>query len=231
MSNNLPPIKKKRRRKLRPFESQARIAPILIGLLIALVGVAAAIAVVMAVTSQREEPEPPVDIGTVNAGQREGPAERAGSKPQSSRSKDLQYGDPAPSMTRYSAGAPGYWSAKLPSGSGWSDPVEVPSDTGQLFETQVNGPGDAVAVVHYTPDETPMAASATSTEPAGLAQFPEATVATVPGGTSVCPSGATCTDYLIPLSPSGGYAILVGWPGNDALAAEIAQQAASSFRP
>ena len=217
MSRDLPPLKKPPRRKLKPLDPGANAGSSALGVGIAIVGVAVAVGLVLLVLSNREEPEPsiPLDPSGASVEAERSPARPAVAQPPPST---------LPPLIRYPSF---YWSARVPSDGGWSLPQSTAQ--GALDRTEIRGPNGALAIIDFTPYQSPSPSNVISTAPANLPNNPGASVVRIQGG-DLCPVGTTCTDYLLPIG-DGGYAVLVGWPGKEQEAAQLARLMARSLIP
>ena len=144
---------------------------------------------------------------------RNGKTDRDGNRP----------GVELPQLAAYQA--PSGYSARLPAGPDWSEPLESEPTPGQLFRVQVDGPGGAALIVDHTPAEVPeFRGSADSTRTVSHPAFGVATEYLFSGGDiPVCTPGP-CVDYLIDDGSGGGWGVLAGggdFPLTRAVAREV----------
>jgi hypothetical protein len=134
-----------------------------------------------------------------------------------------RYVDYSPAQQRF-----GY-RVELPTGNGWSNPVETRPYSSALLRTTVRGPDGMFVLVDRTPDDPPEFSgefdssrdvahpsfgSATEYEFSESESFPEC-------------DGSTCVDYLIEDGQGGGWGVLAGGPDLP-LAKEVAATVAQS---
>lgn len=136
-----------------------------------------------------------------------------------------------PSYQPYSPSDPDYfYVAEVPTGGGWSAPVESYPTGGELLRTSMRGPDGTLLIIDYTPNETPQLggsydAASTSTQtnfgPATEYIFSESE------GLPDC-NGRPCADFLIDDGAGGGWGVLGGGPSL-AVAEGIASHVAQSI--
>lgn len=221
MNAELPPLKKPERSKLKPLKGGGSVGPVLAGLAIAIVGLAAAAAVLFLLLSKPEPEVPSIPFDPDDRGSAKN-ANRSSPKVQQSPA-----GLAAPELPRLIRYRSIYWTAKLPTGNEWSRPEAT--DLGGLDRTELRGPDSSIVIIDYTPSERPSPANVVSRQPAYIGANADAEQVRIQGG-DICPQETTCTDYLLPTG-AGGYAVLVGWPGREATAAKLARAIASSLVP
>ena len=227
MGQDLPPLRKPEGKKLKPLSGSSSVGPIFLGLGIALVGLVVAAGLIMFPLSKQEPEEPSIPIPS-DATEGSEKVKSEGPPPGTSlanRSQDSAADIPALDTYFSEHG----WSARMPDSAQWSAPEDEPSESGLLYRSRVYGPDGAIVVVDFTPSERPNPSNVVGTEPATLPNSPDAQVVSIQGG-DLCPAGITCVDYLIPQG-NGGYAVLVGWPGNDEGAAQLANEIVASIMP
>jgi hypothetical protein len=154
------------------------------------------------------------DLSEIERGSSDGESSAEPSSGSTSADAVLSYG-------RY-ASANGGWQADVPVGGGWSDGVETQINSG-LHRTTFTGPSGAVLLVDSTPSERPAYRGSAARTPVSHPIYGDAERLVFRGNTSVTPcETTTCVDFLIPAG-GGGYAVLVGGPGNFAELETIAE--------
>ena len=144
---------------------------------------------------------------------------------------------PAASATQtyraYSPSDPSYgYTAHLPYGPGWSEPVESYPTGGALLRTTVRGPGGILLLIDHTPGEVPdlgggYDSSRVVPQPAyGVAtEYTFSTSELI----SEC-SSRPCVDYLIEDGSGGGWGVLGGGGSDFDLAKDTAAKVMRSIR-
>ena len=104
------------------------------------------------------------------------------------------------------------YTAKLPSGAGWSTPHESEPTPGRRYRTTIQGPGGMFALIDYTPKEaatfhSPYESKTTVAHPA----FGEAVRYVSSEVAEPLCQGSTCVDYIVnDEQRDAGYAVLAG---------------------
>jgi hypothetical protein len=127
----------------------------------------------------------------------------------------------------------GGWSADVPSGNGWSDPVESEPTPGQLFRTEISGPAGAVLIIDATPFQTPTFNAATESRQTVSHPVFDSAEEIIFQGSENIPSCASneCVDFLLSNGSGGGYAVLAGGSGDFESIRALAQKVMLSLRP
>jgi serine/threonine protein kinase len=136
--------------------------------------------------------EPPVDAATVATAPAESPA------------TPVSYRSYTPSTAGYTA--------SIPTGSGWSEPLESEPTPGRLFRTTIDGPDGTIVLIDYTPAEPAMFGyDEQSATPVEHPLFDSATEYVFTGGIVEECGASRCVDYILNSSDTAaGYAVLVG---------------------
>lgn len=126
----------------------------------------------------------------------------------------------------------GGWAADIPSGNGWSEPVESEPTPGQLYRTEITGPAGAVLIIDATPFEAPtFNAETQSRQAVSHPAFDSAVEIIFQGSENIASCVANqCVDFLLS-NGSGGYAVLAGGPGDFEGLRELAEKVMLSLRP
>jgi hypothetical protein len=176
---------------------------------VAVMGAVAALAVgagAAAVASSGGGDPEPVPGGAKAAGKRSTPPEATGgSDPASS---------PPPSRVNYREYTPSFsgYTASIPTGPGWSSPVESEPTPGRRYRATINGPGGLFALIDYTPRE-PAAFGSDYETRQEVAHPAFGTAIRYVSGESAEPlcQGTTCVDYIVnDEEREAGYAVLAG---------------------
>lgn len=134
-----------------------------------------------------------------------------------------------PTYVPYSPSDPGYaYIAEIPSGGGWSTPVESQPTSGDLLRTSLRGPDGTLLIIDYTPSEVPqLGGSYDSVDTSLQTNFGPATeyVFSESEGLADC-NGRPCADFLVNDGAGGGWGVLGGGPSlpvAEDIAAHVAQ--------
>jgi CHAT domain len=180
--------------------------------LAAVVGAVAALTVgagaAAVVSSGGGDPEPAPGGGKA-AAKRSTPPDA----PRGAPAETTTVGAPPPRVS-YRAYTPSFsgYTASLPTGAGWSSPVESEPTPGRRYRATINGPGGVFALIDYTPREPASFGSDYETRqeiphPAfgSAIRYVSAEIAE-----PLC-QGTTCVDYIVNDEERGsGYAVLAG---------------------
>jgi hypothetical protein len=162
------------------------------------------------------------DGGTATAAASAGTATTADPPPEGAAAP-VSYRDYTPSTLGYSA--------SIPTGSGWSEPLESEPTAGRLFRTTVDGPDGMLVLIDYTPEEpASFGYNEQSATPVAHPLFDSATAYVFTGGIVPECETAQCIDYI--LNDSGtkaGYAVLVGGSDDFAQAQRIGRAVMQSL--
>jgi hypothetical protein len=131
----------------------------------------------------------------------------------------------------YSPSDPSYsYVASLPSGGGWSAPVESHPTGGDLLRTSVRGPDGTLVIIDRTPSEVPtLGGGYDSVKAVSHPYFGSATEYLFSESEAIpeC-NGSPCVDFLIEDGGGGGWGVLAGGPSL-ASAQSIGSQVAQSI--
>lgn len=136
-----------------------------------------------------------------------------------------------PSYQPYTPSDPEYfYLAEIPTGGGWSAPVESYPTGGELLRTSMRGPDGTLLIIDYTPNETPqlggsydVASTSTQTNFGPATEYIFSESESLPE----C-NGRPCADFLINDGAGGGWGVLGGGPSL-AVAEGIASHVAQSI--
>jgi len=106
------------------------------------------------------------------------------------------------------------YTASVPSGHGWSPPLESHPTSGELLRTTLHGPNSALLVIDRTPSEVPqLGGGYVSSQPVFQPHFGAATEYVFSSSNSIpeC-NGSPCVDFLIKDGSGGGWGVLAGGP-------------------
>lgn len=135
----------------------------------------------------------------------------------------VSYRDYTPSTLGYSA--------RIPTGPGWSEPLESEPTAGRLFRTTVDGPDGMLVLIDYTPEEPASfgydeQSASSVTHPL----FDSATAYVFSGGLVPECEVSQCIDYILnDSSIEAGYAVLVGGSEDFAQAQRIGRAVMQSL--
>jgi serine/threonine protein kinase len=169
-----------------------------------------------------------------NAGRQSSERSKPATKERAERTTDASAAStppPAPVTYRsYTPSTRGY-SAQVPTGSGWSEPVESQPNPGKLYRTTITGPDGLVLLIDYTPLEPArFGGKYTSTRTLRHPAFGTATEYVFTGGALDACADATCVDYLVNDTERGsGYGVLAGGSSDVALTKRVAHRVAQSL--
>ena len=134
-----------------------------------------------------------------------------------------------PTYVSYTPSDPNYsYLAEIPSGGGWSAPVESYPTGGELLRTSLRGPDGTLVIIDYTPSEVPQLGG--EYDAAGVSlptNFGTATeyIFSESEGLPDC-NGRPCADFLVNDGLGGGWGVLGGGPSlpvAESIAARVAQ--------
>lgn len=131
----------------------------------------------------------------------------------------------------YSPSDPNYgYVATIPSGSGWSSPVETHPTEGDLLRTSVSGPDGTLLIIDRTPTEIPtLGGGYDGVRHVSQPAFGSATEYLFTESQSIAEcNGAPCVDFLINDGTGGGWGVLGGGP-RLSVAHEIASEVTRSI--
>jgi serine/threonine-protein kinase len=120
--------------------------------------------------------------------------------------------------------------ATVPSGRGWSSPVETHPTDGELLRTSISGPDGTLLVIDRTPTEVPtLGGGYDDVRHVSQPSFGTATEYLFSNSQSIpeC-NGAPCVDFLIDDGTGGGWGVLGGGPSLS-VAEQIASQVTQSI--
>lgn len=106
------------------------------------------------------------------------------------------------------------YAAEIPSGGGWSSPIESNPTGGDILRTSLRGPDGTLLIIDRTPTEVPELGGDYDFASTGLrTNFGTATVYTISESESLpdC-NGRPCVDIFIDDGAGGGWAVLAGGP-------------------
>jgi hypothetical protein len=148
--------------------------------------------------------------------------------PVPSASQAAQY---VPSYEYYQPSDPAYsYAAEVPTGGGWSAPIESHPTSGELLRTSWRGPDGTLLIIDRTPNDVPsLGGSYDSARTVSQPAFGEATEYIFSRSTALpdC-NGRPCADFLINDGTGGGWGVLAGGPSL-AVAESIAGHVAQSI--
>lgn len=129
----------------------------------------------------------------------------------------------------YSPAEPGYsYVAEIPTGGGWSAPVESHPTSGNLLRTSLRGPDGTLLIIDRTPDDVPALGGSYDAASTNLqTNFGSATeyIFSKSEGLADC-NGRPCADFLINDGNGGGWGVLGGGPSlpvAESIASHVAQ--------
>jgi hypothetical protein len=201
----------------------------LVALALAVAGLAALAAVLVAGRSSSPQPSTSAPARTVTAPSSQGSA--APTTPARAASTPAATKPSAPKLRFASVAANGF-QAQLPTGRGWSAPATSEPAPGRLFRTTVRGPDGAFVFVDSTPNIKPaFAATYLSKQRVGQTAFGSAVRYVFQDGLFPECRRSRCVDYQISIPGSpGGLAVLAGGP-SFALTQRLAATVTASLTP
>jgi hypothetical protein len=140
---------------------------------------------------------------------------------------------PRPNPVRYTGYSPaggGFWT-EIPSGGGWSAPVETEETRGRLYRTTVRGSDGLLLIIDHTPLEpAAFGAGYHSRRELPHPWFGSMTEYLFTGGSIPECQTTTCVDYIVNSAGSGpGFGVLAGGTTDTALARSIARHVAKKL--
>jgi hypothetical protein len=152
------------------------------------------------------------------------PGDQVPSAPQSADAGSYVAG-----YVRYQPSDPNYfYTAEIPSGGGWSAPLESHPTSGELLRTSLQGPDGTLLIIDRTPNEGPsLGGSFDAARTVSHPIFGQATEYTFSRSEALpdC-NGRPCVDFLINDGSGGGWGVLAGGPSlpvAESIASHVAQ--------
>jgi hypothetical protein len=202
------------------------IVPLAIAVVLVL-GIAAGALVAARGAGDADSPSAAADTGKARASAK---AKRATAKPVDEAAVRAPTVATAPaeapaapvSYRGYTPSTAGY-TASIPTGADWSEPLESEPTAGRLFRTTIDGPGGMIVLIDYTPAEpAQFGRDAQSATPVEHPLFDSATEYVFTGGVVPECDTVQCVDFILNSSSTeAGYAVLVGGSDDFAQARRI----------
>jgi hypothetical protein len=203
-----------------PPSARSRSRAVVPVAIVAVLAVGVAAGVLVAARETESPPSASTSAVRSDTGSRGAPAVERAAPPVEAATVATAPVQPRKTPVSYRSYTPstGGYTASIPTGSGWSEPLESEPTPGRLFRTTVDGPGGTIVLIDYTPAEPAMFGhDAQSTTPVEHPLFDSATEYVFTGGIVDECEGSHCVDYILNSSAiEAGYAVLVG--GNADLA-------------
>jgi predicted Ser/Thr protein kinase len=121
-----------------------------------------------------------------------------------------------------------------PAGEGWGEAVKSEPNPGRIFRTTFGGPAGESVLIDWTPIDEPLfGGSAESEQIVEHPAFgPMTEYAIAPGGTDlVMCQTSFCSEIIMPLSSTSGWAVVAGGFDDPAVAQETARRVALAMSP
>jgi hypothetical protein len=135
------------------------------------------------------------------------------------------------SYAPYQPSDPSYaYTAEIPSGGGWSAPVESHPTSGLLLRTSLRGPDGTLLIIDRTPQDVPdLGGTYDAVRTTSQPSFGQATEYVFSRSEALADcNGRPCVDFLINDGSGGGWGVLAGGP-NPSVAEGIASHVAQSI--